>query len=83
MHDVGKRGGIERLAGRRADGSWATQKWLIAKAQAHIAQGELVADTPAVEKVLSSLGSAPVRVRGDRFKAKPRVPARASRKRAR
>ena len=29
--DVGRRGGIERVAGRRANGSWDTQKWLIGK----------------------------------------------------
>ena len=33
--DVGRRGGIERVAGRRANGSWDTQKWLIGKSEAH------------------------------------------------
>ena len=34
--DVGARGGIERVAGQRANGSWDTQKWLIGKNEAHI-----------------------------------------------
>ena len=70
--DVGARGGIERVAGRRANGSWDTQKWLIEKTHAHIANGELVADSLEAEKVLATLGSPPVHVGGDRFTAKPR-----------
>jgi hypothetical protein len=70
--DVGERGGIERVAGRRASGSWDTQKWLISKTLAHVADGELVADTPDARKVLRSLGSNPQHLGGDRFKALPR-----------
>ncbi len=70
--DVGSRGGIERIAGRRANGSWDTQKWLIGKAQAHLDGKTLVADSVAAEKVLAQLGSAPRHLGGDRFIAKPR-----------
>ncbi len=70
--DVGGRGGIERLAGRRANGSWDTQKWLIGKTQAHLDAGRLVADSAAAKKVLAQLGSAPRHLGGDRFIAKPR-----------
>jgi hypothetical protein len=73
--DVGKRGGIERVAGRRADGSWSTQKWLIGKEHAHVEDGCLVGDTPEARKVLRTLMSTPHRVRGDRFAAKPRSEA--------
>jgi hypothetical protein len=75
--DVGGRGGIERLAGQRANGSWDTQKWLIGKAQAHIDGKQLVADSVAAEKVLAQLGSVPRHLGGDRFIAKPRrkIPA--------
>jgi hypothetical protein len=75
--DVGTRGGIERVAGRRANGSWHTQKWLLGKSEAHIDGNRLVADSRAAEKVLSQLGSAPRRLGGDRFIAKPRrkIPA--------
>ena len=57
---------------RRASGSWDTQKWLIPKDQAHVEGGRLVPETAGARKVLGSLGSAAVRVTGDRFKAKPR-----------
>lgn len=73
MQDVGGRGGIERLAGRRASGSWDTVKWLIGKQHAHVENARLVADTDEARKVLGALGSAPRHVLGDRFKAKPRV----------
>lgn len=75
--DVGGRGGIERLAGRRANGSWDTQKWLIGKSEAHIDGRELVPDTAAARKVLSQLGSVPRHLGGDRFIARPRhkIPA--------
>jgi hypothetical protein len=70
--DVGGRGGIERLAGQRANGSWDTQKWLVGKTQAHLDGETLVADSVAAEKVLSQLGSPPRHLGGDRFIAKPR-----------
>jgi hypothetical protein len=77
--DVGGRGGIERVAGQRANGSWDTQKWLVGKSEAHIDGGKLVADSLAAEKVLSQLGSLPRHLGGDRFIAKPRrnIPERA------
>ncbi len=65
-------GGLERVAGRRANGSWDTATWLIGKEHAHVDRGRLVPDSLAGEKLLNSLGSAPVLVGGDRFKAKPR-----------
>jgi hypothetical protein len=75
--DVGGRGGIERVAGRRANGSWDTQKWLIGKSQAHRAGKRLEPDTAAARKVLAQLGSVPRHLGGDRFIAKPRrkIPA--------
>jgi hypothetical protein len=75
--DVGTRGGIERIAGQRANGSWDTQKWLIGKSEAHRVGKQLVADSLAAEKVLGQLGSVPCHLGGDRFIAKPRrkIPA--------
>ena len=70
--DVGARGGIERVAGRRANGSWDTQKWLIGKAEAHRAGKQLEPDTAAARKVLGQLDSVPRHLGGDRFIAKPR-----------
>jgi len=79
--DVGARGGIERVAGRRTDGSWATQKWLIGKREAHRAGKHLTADTAAARKVLAQLGSVPRHLGGDRFIAKPRRAQAALRRR--
>ena len=77
--DVGSKGGIERVAGKRASGSWSTQKWLIAKDHAHVERGRLVGDSPDARKVLTLLGTTPVHIRADRFKAhdRPNVPERA------
>lgn len=72
VQDVGGRGGVERLAGQRANGSWDTQKWLIGKTEAHLDGDRLVADSVSAEKVLAQLGSAPHHLGGDRFIAKPR-----------
>ncbi len=65
-------GGTERLAGRRRDGSWNTQAWLIPKSSAHVSSGTLVGNTAKVKSILSKLGSKARRVTADVFKAKPR-----------
>jgi len=62
--------GFERVAGRRADGSWATATWLIGKDHAHLANGRLITDSDAADRLLARLGSAPVHIAGDRFRAK-------------
>jgi hypothetical protein len=72
VQDVGARGGVERVAGRRASGSWDTAKWLIEKSHAHLEKGRLVPDSAEAKKLFASLGSAPVQVSGDRFRAMPR-----------
>jgi hypothetical protein len=71
--DVGEKGGIQRVAGKRGSGSWDTQKWLISKDEAHIEGERLVPDTKEAREVLKTLGSKPTRVSGDRFKAAPRA----------
>ena len=77
--DVGERGHIQRVAGKRESGSWATVKWLIDKDDAHISGDSLVGDTPEAKDVIKQLGSKPVHKRGDLFEAKPRknIPERA------
>ena len=62
IQDVGRRGGVQRLAGQRANGAWDTQKWLIEKTDAHIENGQLVPDSAAARKVLASLGSNAIHV---------------------
>ena len=71
-HDVGKKGGVERIAGQRADRTWDTAGWLISKDLAHVERGRLVPDTADARKVLSALGVTPHHVVGDRFQAKVR-----------
>jgi hypothetical protein len=74
--DVGRKGHIQRVAGRRPSGSWATIKWLIAKQDAHVEGEQLVADTAAARTLIKKLGSTPVHTYGDRFSAKPAPRAR-------
>ena len=72
VQDVGIPGGIERVAGQRASGSWDTAKWLVEKGHAHLDDGRLIPDSAEAEKLFKNLGSAPIHVAGDRFRAKPR-----------
>jgi hypothetical protein len=70
--DVGDPGHIQRVAGKREGGSWATVKWLIGKEDAHVSGDSLVGDTSEAMDLLKKLGSKPVHKSGDRFEAKPR-----------
>jgi hypothetical protein len=76
--DVGDAGHLQRVAGKRATGSWATVKWLVSKEDAHVEDGKLVGDTKDVKDLIRKLRTRPVKIRGDRFEAKPRrnVPER-------
>ena len=76
--DVGDPGHLQRVSGKRASGSWATVKWLIGKEDAHVEDGKLVGDTKDAKDLLKKLRTRPVKIRGDRFEAKPRrnVPER-------
>lgn len=77
--DVGDPGHLQRVAGKRESGSWATVKWLVSKEDAHVEDGRLVPDTKDAKDLIKKLGSKPVHIKGDRFEAKPRrnVPERA------
>jgi len=74
--DVGRPGHIQRLAGKRSSGSWATHAWLISKNDAHPEGKTLVPDTAGAKKVLRTLGSEPRRQKADIFNAqdRPNVP---------
>lgn len=72
VQDVGSPGGVERVAGERASGSWDTAKWLVEKTHAHVEDGRLVPDSAEARKLFANLASQPVLVDGDRFRAKPR-----------
>ncbi len=81
VQDVGKKGGLERLAGRRSSGSWGTVAWLVSKKHAHMTpKGELVIDNKKEKLALSKAVSGKItHVKGDIFHAHPRknVPERA------
>jgi len=70
--DVGDKGHIQRVAGKRESGSWATVKWLISKHDAHVEGDRLVGDTRDVRELLETLESEPILQKGDQFKAKDR-----------
>ena len=70
--DVGGPGHLQRVGGRRSSGTWATVEWLISKDDAHVENGKLVGDTREAKELIKNLGSQPVHVLGDRFKAKDR-----------
>ena len=70
--DVGDAGHLQRVAGKRPGGSWATVKWLVSKEDAHVEDGKLVADTQEAKDLIRKLRSRPVHIRGDRFQARPR-----------
>jgi hypothetical protein len=72
-HDVGEKGHILRLAGKRSSGSWDTQVWLISKEDAHLEGNTLVPDTEDARKVIEALGTKPKLVKGDIFEAKDRL----------
>ena len=55
--DVGKPGGIERLAGKRESGSWGTVSWLVNKDFAHVERGRLVPDHPDAKELFEELGA--------------------------
>jgi hypothetical protein len=70
--DVGDRGHLQRVSGRRSSGSWTTVKWLIGKEDAHVEDGKLVGDTKDAKDLLKKLRSRPLQIRGDRFESKSR-----------
>ena len=70
--DVGKKGGLERLAGKRSSGSWDTVSWLISKKDARIKSGHLVITDPKARTALKQISGHITHVKGDVFKAHPR-----------
>src|SRR4026209_1738070 len=69
--DVGRRGHIQRVAGQRSSGYWATVQCLIDKDDAHVQGNKLIPDTKDAKDVIDQLGSSPTRMAGDRFRASP------------
>lgn len=72
VQDVGQKGGLERLAGRRKSGSWDTVSWLIAKDKAEIVHGHLRVTGAKEKSVLKQIRGPIVHLKGDIFRAHPR-----------
>lgn len=75
-HDVGRRGGIERVAGQKKSGNWENQAWLISKHIAEVKDGKLLPKNSHAEKVLSSLPGVPKQIAPGRFRAFPSKPGK-------
>lgn len=75
IQDVGEKGGLERLAGKRPGpkGTWDTVTWLISKDDAHIdAHGHLKITEPKAKSVLKQIKGRITHVKADIFHAHPR-----------
>jgi hypothetical protein len=71
VQDVGRKGGLERLAGKRSSGSWDTVSWLISKDAARVVRGRLVITDTKARSALKQIRGHIVHVKGDIFKAHP------------
>lgn len=71
--DVGKQGGLERIAGRRSSGSWDTVTWLVEKGKAHVSMnGQLIIDDLKAKTALKQIRRPIMHQKGDVFTALPR-----------
>jgi hypothetical protein len=76
--DVGQRGHLERVAGKRASGSWDTATWLVAKDAAHVSGGRLVIDDSRARTALKQIRGPIIHKKADVFTARPRRKVRAA-----
>lgn len=75
--DVGKKGGLMRVAGKRPSGAWQTAGWLVEKDLAHVSpNGRLIIDTPKARTLLKHITQPIVHKKGDIFTSTPRTSAR-------
>ncbi len=76
--DVGERGHLERLAGKRSSGSWDTATWLVAKTDARVSHGKLVLTANKNKSLLTKIRGPITHLKGDVFHALPKrnVPER-------
>lgn len=72
VQDVGKKGGLERLAGHRPSGSWDTVSWLVGKDKATVVKGHLKITGKKEQSVLTQIKGPIVHLKGDIFRAHPR-----------
>ena len=71
--DVGKSGGLERVAGQRKSGSWATVAWLVSKDNAEVKNGTLhITNKKEREALKKQIPGKITHVKGDIFEARHR-----------
>jgi hypothetical protein len=73
VQDVGMKGGLERVAGKRADGTWDTEAWLIEKKDAKVVGGKLVITEPKAKSILKQIDGPIRHIEGDIWKAHAKV----------
>lgn len=71
VQDVGRKGGLERLAGQRPSGTWGTVSWLISKDDAEVVKGKLIITDAKAKTALKQIRGRIVHVKGDVFRAHP------------
>ncbi len=64
-HDVGKKGGIERVAGHSRKTGWKTQKWIVDKDMAIERGGYLLPVSIFSVELFKTFPKRPKRVKGD------------------
>lgn len=78
VQDVGEKGGLERLAGKRSSGSWDTVSWLVSKEDARVDEYGHLKIRGKAASVLKQIKGRIVHVKGDVFRAHPKnVPEKA------
>lgn len=81
--DVGRNGGLERVAGKRKTGSWGTVAWLVDKEKALVKNGKLFIKDAKMKTVLKQIKGDIEHLKGDIFSAmniKPTKPQPARKK---
>jgi hypothetical protein len=67
--DVGDKGHLERIAGKRESGDWETSTWLVSKEDAHVVGKRLVMDSEDAKGLLKQIKGPITHIKGDVFKA--------------
>ncbi len=71
VQDVGDKGGLERIAGKRASGSWDTVTWLVSKKKAHVTNGKLIIENAKDKTMFKQIHGPIMHVKGDIFTSHP------------
>lgn len=70
IQDVGRKGHVQRVAGKQPNGKWETQSWLVSKEDAHTAGRYLIADSTSAQELFATFAHTPINIEGDVFETK-------------